>query len=525
MLIAEFDEYATEPWVESKTNYGWVVDRGPGKSYVRWGAETFPFDRNLGHGDSSFWDWHWFSYRLQKEGQEFYVVSGKALPAYEQVKLFHMPIDHSIHAFAGYRQGQWHACQNGLELFSADDIIEVNISPTGGQVAFQMKSGTDVFIQEQGQIGPMFEKISDLNFSEAGQFLAYLGQRDGQEYFVLNHEIQFSVPQDSHFIDYEFSLRGNRWICLYGEESYPECLATAVADGEELCHRAEYDRNHWWSHDYFSVDESSLAFPIKTESGESALWHDGKEYVAAASSAARLCGWLPDNTPGWLALDVVAGWIFHAGNDCGELICLKSMDEAHIGSGGSYACYGTPRGQEEEYPKVLVKDGRILMEAVYIFLETSSNAAYPFEKFLVFGYGNCDTFRSFFLAVDDATLFSGFDGFHRLHCSHNGERFACHGTRDKRSFLIVDAQAYGPFDDVHHADFSPDSMHWCGVVKQDGKWLVLLDGEIIDQLDYFDRVDQEFSIRIPLHMFTEDNRWCHNYGVEGGKVVYRRAAV
>ena len=525
MLIAELDEDATEPWVQSKSDYGWSVDRGPGKSYVRWGAESFPFDRKLGHGDSSYWDWHWFSYRLQKDGQEFYVVSGQALPAYEQVKLFHMPIDHSTHAFAGYRQGQWYACQNGLELFSADDIITINISPTGGRVAFQMKKGADVFIQEQGQIGPMFEKISDLRFSEAAHFLAYVGLRDGQEYFVLNHELQFSVPQGSHFIDYVFSLQGKRWVCFYGEESYPESLATVVADGEVLSRRAEYDIDHWWSHDYFSPDESSLAFPIKTTSGESALWHDGKEYVATSSSTARLCGWLPDNVPGWMSLDEAAGWSFHAGHDSGALTRLRIIDEAHIGSGGSYACKGTPRDQEEDYPKVLVKDGRILMKADYILIEISYEAVYPFEKHLVFQYGNCEKPRRLFLAVDEATLFSGFDGFHRLHCSPNGECFACHGTQDKRSFLIVDAQAYGPFDDVHHTDFSPDNMHWCGVVKKNEKWLVLLDGVIIDQLDYFDRVGQEFGIHIPLHMFTEDNQWCHYHGVEGNKMVYRRISL
>lgn len=525
LVIAELDEYAIEPWVQSETDYGWTVDRGPGKSYVRWGAKRFPFDRNLGNGDSSYWDRHWFSYRLQKDGQEFYAVSGQALPAYEQVKLFHMPINRSSHAFAGYRQGKWHACQNGLELFSADDIIEINISSTGSRVAFQMQRGADVFIQEQGKTGPMFEKISDLNFSAAGQFLAYVGRRDGREYFVLNHELQISVPQGSHFIDYEFSLQGNRWVCLYGEESYPETFVTVVSDGEELCQRAEYDIDHWWSHDYFSPDEASLAFPIKTESGESALWHDGKVYVATSSSASRLCGWLPDNVPGWWAFDAVAGWIFHTGNDSGALTCLRSIDEAHIGSGGRYACKGTPYNQEEEYPKVLVKDGRILMKAVHIFLEISYKAAYPFEKHLIFEYGNDEKHQKYCLAVDDATLFSGFDDFSRLHCSPNGERFVCHGTQDKRSFLIVDAQSYGPFDDVHHADFSPDSMHWCGVVKQDEKWLVLLDGLIMDQLDYFDRVDQEFGISIPLRMFKEDNRWCHYHGIEGNKMVYRKISL
>ena len=37
VIITELDEDAIEPWIQSKTDYGWTVDRGPGKSYVRWG--------------------------------------------------------------------------------------------------------------------------------------------------------------------------------------------------------------------------------------------------------------------------------------------------------------------------------------------------------------------------------------------------------------------------------------------------------------------------------------------------------
>jgi len=126
------------------------------------------------------------------------------------------------------------------------------------------------------------------------------------------------------------------------------------------------------------------------------------------------------------------------------------------------------------------------------------------------------------LAVDDTTLFTGFEGFHRLHWSLNGEQFACHAEKNHRSYLIVNAEQFGPFDAFHHADFSSDSKHWCGVVKDKEKWLVLLDGVVIDKLDYFDRVDHEFDLSTGHRFFTEDSRRCHYYGIDGKKIVYRR---
>ena len=50
------------------------------------------------------------------------------------------------------------------------------------------------------------------------------------------------------------------------------------------------------------------------------------------------------------------------------------------------------------------------------------------------------------------------------------------------------------------------------------KWIVLLDGEMIDQVD-------DFAFATPFCLFTEDSRWCHYYAIEGGKILYRRAAV
>ena len=63
-----------------------------------------------------------------------------------------------------------------------------------------------------------------------------------------------------------------------------------------------------------------------------------------------------------------------------------------------------------------------------------------------------------------------------------------------------------------------DNRHWSGVMIANEKWIVLLDGEMIDQVD-------NFSFATPFCLFTEDSRWCHYYAIEGRKILYRRAAV
>ena len=113
LLIAELDKGAIEPWIESKTDYGWMVNRGAGQSYVRWGETVFPCDRVIERSEACCGEEHWYAYRLEKAGQQFYVAGGQALPSYEKVKLLKMTTDHSAYAFAGYRRGQWHVCHNG----------------------------------------------------------------------------------------------------------------------------------------------------------------------------------------------------------------------------------------------------------------------------------------------------------------------------------------------------------------------------------------------------------------------------
>ena len=120
LLIAEFDKDAIEPWIESKTDYGWMVDRGSGQSYVRWGETVFPCDRLIERSEACCDEEHWYAYRLEKAGQQFYVAGGQALPSYEKVKLLKMTTDHSAYAFAGYRGGQWHVC-----IFNRFDPIGV----------------------------------------------------------------------------------------------------------------------------------------------------------------------------------------------------------------------------------------------------------------------------------------------------------------------------------------------------------------------------------------------------------------
>jgi len=55
-------------------------------------------------------------------------------------------------------------------------------------------------------------------------------------------------------------------------------------------------------------------------------------------------------------------------------------------------------------------------------------------------------------------------------------------------------------------------------VRANEKWMVLLDGEMIDQVD-------DFNFATPFRLFMEYSRWCHYYAIEGGKILYRRAAV
>ena len=55
-------------------------------------------------------------------------------------------------------------------------------------------------------------------------------------------------------------------------------------------------------------------------------------------------------------------------------------------------------------------------------------------------------------------------------------------------------------------------------MRANEKWIVLMDGEIIDQVEGFD-------FATPVRLFTEDSRWCHYFTIEGGKILYRRAGV
>lgn len=173
VVVAELDTGAVDPWISSTEDYGWTVDQGAGRSYVRWGELVFQCDRVLDRKEACCDAEHWYAYRIEKNGQQFYVAGGQALPSYEQVKYLRMSVDHSSYAFAGYRQGQWYICHNGREIAATDDVLKIEVAPSGSRFAFHLKKGADEYIQEPDRIGRMCEQIKHIRFSAAGQFLAY----------------------------------------------------------------------------------------------------------------------------------------------------------------------------------------------------------------------------------------------------------------------------------------------------------------------------------------------------------------
>ena len=520
LLIAELEEDAAWPWVQSKSDYGWTVDRGPGKSYVRWGENVFPCDRVIKREEACCDAEHWYAYRLESAGQEFYVAGGQALPSYEKVKLFRMTTDHSAYAFAGYRRGQWHVCHNGREVAAAEEVLHIIVAPAGSRFAFHLKNGSEEYVQELERTGPRFERIKRLQISKEGQFLIYHGWRDGQEQFVVNHQelnVADSKQVQEWFPQYEgqFSSSGNHWSCLidYGKRN-----RTLVLDGEVV------SRNTGWNPSnrrvispYFSLDESSRAFPIKVKTGEYALWHDGNLYSVQYSRFPVMIGWLPGNVTAWAAYDQKQGWLFRVDNGQTVPTLLASIVDIFVGPQGGVACFGTPHGQDEDYPQILVKDGRVLQQADY-FQTGYHDYGFGFSATgrLSYSYANLDGNWSF--GIDGDTVVTGFEYFDEFRWAPDGEQYACLGEKDFGRFLIVNSKLYGSFEDSYHVDFSNDSRHWSGVMRANEKWIVLLDGEMIDQVD-------DFSFATPFRLFTEDSRWCHYYAIEGRKILYRRAAV
>ena len=520
LLIAELDEDATEPWVQSKSDYGWTVDRGPGKSYVRWGENVFSCDRVLDREEECCEEEHWYAYRLESAGQEFYVAGGQALPSYEKVKLFRMTTDHSAYAFAGYRKGQWYVCHNGRELAAAEEVLHILVASAGSRFAFHLKNGAEEYVQEMERTGPRFERIKNLQISKEGQFLIYHGWCDGQERFVVNHQelnvadskqVQEGIP---HYRG-QFSSSGNHWSCLidYGKRN-----RTLVLDGGVVSRNAGGNRyNRSLISPYFSPDESSRAFPIKVETGEYALCHDGNLYKVQSLRFPVMIGWLPGNVIAWVTFYKNQGWLFRTANGPAVPTLIASAFNTFVGPQGGFACVGEPYGQDVEYPRILVKDGRVLQQADY-FQTCYPGFDFGFSATGRLSYSYADFEGNWSFAIDGDTVVTGFESFNEFIWAPDGEQYACFGEKDFGRFLIVNSKLYGSFEDTYHADFSNDSRHWSGVVRANEKWIVLLDGEIIDQVDHFDYAT-------PFRLFTEDNRWCHYFAIEDGKIVYKRVTV
>ena len=520
LLIAELDKDAIEPWIESKTDYGWMVDRGPGQSYVRWGETVFPCDRVIKRSEACCDEEHWYAYRLEKAGQQFYLAGGQALPSYEKVKLLRMTTDHSAYAFAGYRRGQWHVCHNGQEVAAATEVLDIQVAPSGVRFAFHLKNGSAEYVQEPERTGPRFERIKRLQISKEGQFLIYHGWRGGQEQFVINHQ-ELNVTDSENFEEGfpryhgQFSSSGNHWSCLidYGMRNQ-----SLILDGDVVnCNAGGYRSDSRLISPYFSPDESSRAFPIIVENGEYALWHDGNLYTVQSPRFPRMIGWLHGNVIAWASYDEKQGWQFRVANGPAVPTMLASMVDIFVGPQGSFACFGTPCGEKGEYPRILVKDSRVLQQADFFQIgNISCGFGFSGTGRLSYAYANLDGKWS--LAIDGDTVLTEVDFFSEFRWAQDGEQYACLGEKDYSRFLIVNSKLYGSFEDSYHVDFSHDSRHWSGVMIANEKWIVLLDGEMIDQVD-------DFAFATPFCLFTEDSRWCHYYAIEGGKILYRRAAV
>lgn len=521
MVVAELDTGATDPWISSAEDYGWTVDQGLGRSYVRWGEQVFQCDRVLDREEACCDEEHWYAYRLEKDGQQFYVAGGQALPSYEQVKFLRLSVDHSSYAFAGYRHGQWYVCHNGREIVASDDVLKIEVAPSGSRFAFHLKKGADEYILEPDQMGRMFERIKHIKFSAAGQFLAYRSSTDGVwDQFVLNHMTQGLSPRNKHLLEEGFSIPGNRWACLFS--AIPGKL-TLLVDGRVLsCNDGRYSPVSFGNSPIFSPDESSIAFPVKTETGDYALCHDGKYYAAPAAFQVGIIGWLPGNQPAWVSCDEERGYVYHVGgeSESATLIGASSMSHIFAGNNGSYAGYGPPRGEDVSCPKILVKDGKVLQQANCFDTGKGSIAGFGFSSRDRLSYAYTDNYKTYSLAIDGTTLLSGFQEFSEFHWAPDGEHYTCIGEKDGVIFLIVNSKLYGPFEDAYYADFSNDSRHWSGVMRAYENWIVLLDGEIIDQVD-----GEDFHFATPHRLFTEDSRWCHYYAIEGGKIVYKRVEI
>ena len=538
-VIATLDKNAKDTWAATLEHYGWTIDYGEQERYIRWGAKVFPYDRIVEeYVDCLNEGKHGYPVLLERGGKQFYVMGGKALPSYEQVKLLEITQDEKQYAFAGWRQGEWVVCFNGEEIVTGYDILKIAVSQTGNRFAFHVVKNGKHFIAEPGKSGPLFDNICwrdriffmgrarrsyvKMIFSKGGQFLAYEGLKDGSRVMMLEHEPILSRPGKDFEISWEFSEDGSRWSCFVGEKSQGEkffddeldLFVDGAYQGKSSRQGFSYNSN------IFSPDATSVAYPVLVSPDEYALFHDGELYELR-SPYIELVGWLPGNIPAWVGFDG-EGHRFYCGPK-GDPLNFRDIftQEALLGPDGSYVYKAIPLLQELEYPKMIVKNGRILRQADIFMLGGISDFGLSSKGQLAYKFTNVDqndiNQNEYHVAIDDNIIDIIKDAY-EFWWANDGIRYCCGCTINDKLAILADGQYFGPFDDYTHAEFSNDSQHWIGVVTKDGQEIVLLDGEEIDRLD-------KFIFPTPDELFSPDSQFCHYHGVAGGQLVRRQIRV
>lgn len=86
-------------------------------------------------------------------------------------------------------------------------------------------------------------------------------------------------------------------------------------------------------------------------------------------------------------------------------------------------------------------------------------------------------YKDYFLVTNDKEIGPYAVSPANLTFSPNSEHFAFIGDKEKKEFIVIDGEEFGPYDRVGLFAFSPDSEHFAYAAMKEGKSFIVIDGK------------------------------------------------
>ena len=202
--------------IEKRGHQQLRVDDEPPRRYLGVGLETILFSE-----DSSR-----LAYAAEIDAGWVVVVDGVASRPWTGIGEILFGPDHRL-AYIAEDAGRWRVVLEGTLSPSFEAVMQgsLTFSPDGRRLAFVMAEGDGFRVVVDGEPGPFYQAIGALRFDQESKRLAYVVQREGQQYLALNGRL---LGPFLLLADYTLGPEGRLGMLVRRDEGW-----RAVVDGQE----------------------------------------------------------------------------------------------------------------------------------------------------------------------------------------------------------------------------------------------------------------------------------------------------